>query len=249
MGVKYKSFTAETQSCAEKSIQLSANLCVKLCASAVNPYSGKRLDSNTMKSSFKTSIQIINQQVAPCRFVALLLIALLISSPAPAQTRSGARSSSHGSGISIPRLNLIDEVVNKSIDERQTPGAVVLVGHEDKTAWRKAYGNRALAPAREAMTTDTIFDLASLTKPVATATSIMILVERGALRLNDSITRHIPELKSKERDPITIEQLLTHTSGYRPDFDLREQWTGADAMLRELYKEQFARCARRTIRL
>jgi uncharacterized protein YbbC (DUF1343 family) len=66
----------------------------------------------------------------------------------------------------------------------------------------------------------------------------MILVERGALRLNDSITRHIPELKSKERDPITIEQLLTHTSGYRPDFDLREQWTGADAMLRELYKEQ-----------
>jgi uncharacterized protein YbbC (DUF1343 family)/CubicO group peptidase (beta-lactamase class C family) len=93
-------------------------------------------------------------------------------------------------------------------------------------------------PAREAMTNDTIFDVASLTKVVATATSIMILVERGQLRLNDSVSLHIPELKGEGRERITIEQLLTHRSGYAPDFDLREQWTGHEEALKRLYTER-----------
>ncbi|HEU5459969.1 MAG TPA: exo-beta-N-acetylmuramidase NamZ domain-containing protein, partial [Pyrinomonadaceae bacterium] len=98
-------------------------------------------------------------------------------------------------------------------------------------------GARALEPAREAMTVDTIFDLASLTKVVATATSIMILVERGKVRLSDPVSTHIPELKGEGRDRITIEQLLTHVSGYAPDFDLRERWTGYDEAIKRLIKE------------
>ena len=84
------------------------------------------------------------------------------------------------------------------------------------------------------MTVDTIFDVASLTKPIATATSIMILLERGQLRLNDTVDKFIPELKGKDSGKVTIQQLLTHVSGYQPDFDLRKKWTGSDAMLKEL---------------
>lgn len=164
--------------------------------------------------------------------IALTLIYFCLASSLPAQRRVVAPE------ISNAHLRRIDEVVGKAIAEGQTPGAVVLVGYKNETPWRKAYGNRALVPAREAMTADTIFDLASLTKVVATATSIMILVERGAIRLNDSVTRHIPELKGKGRDDITIEHLLIHTSGFRPDFDMREQWTGDEAMRERLYKEE-----------
>ncbi|MBC7931961.1 MAG: DUF1343 domain-containing protein, partial [Rubrivivax sp.] len=115
--------------------------------------------------------------------------------------------------------------------------AVVLVARNGGVVWRKAYGARAVEPAREAMTADTIFDLASLTKIVATATSVMILVERGRIRLSDPVTLHIPELKGEGRDKITIEQLLTHRAGYAPDFDLGEQWSGHDEMLKRLYRE------------
>ena len=97
--------------------------------------------------------------------------------------------------------------------------------------WRKSYGARAL-DWREPMTPDTIFDVASLTKVVATATSIMILVERGKLRLSDPVSLHIPELKGEGRERVTIEQLLTHISGYALDFDLRERWTGYDEAIK-----------------
>ncbi|HVG39812.1 MAG TPA: exo-beta-N-acetylmuramidase NamZ domain-containing protein, partial [Pyrinomonadaceae bacterium] len=104
--------------------------------------------------------------------------------------------------------------------------------------WRRAYGNRAVEPGREAMKTDTIFDLASLTKVIATATSAMILVERGQMRLHDPVARYLPELKGEGRDQIIIEQLLTHLSGYAPDFDLGEEWAGTEEALKHLFREQ-----------
>ena len=125
----------------------------------------------------------------------------------------------------------------KRSSKKKLPGAVVLVGRKGRIVWRKTYGDRALEPAREPMTVDTIFDLASLTKVVATATSIMILVERGKVRLSDPVSLHIPELKGEGRDRITIEHLLTHVSGYAPDFDLRERWTGYDEAIKRLIKE------------
>lgn len=121
--------------------------------------------------------------------------------------------------------------------QKRLPGAVVLVARNGDVVWRKAYGARAVEPAREAMTTDTIFDVASLTKVVATATSIMILVERGKVRLGDPLLNYIPEIKGEGRERITIELLLTHRAGYAPDFDLKERWTGYDEAIKRLIRE------------
>ncbi len=141
-------------------------------------------------------------------------------------------------GMSAEKLNRIDALVEKDIADKKLPGAVVIVGHKGKIVFRKAYGNRALVPAAEKMTVDAIFDVASLTKVVATTTSVMILVERGQLRLNDTVGKYIPEIQDKDAKSITIQQLLTHVSGYAPDFDLREKWTGREGMLQALYKEK-----------
>ncbi len=141
-------------------------------------------------------------------------------------------------GMNTAKLNQIEALVNADIAEKKLPGAVVVVGHKGKIVYRKAFGNRSLVPTVEKMTVDTIFDVASLTKPVATATSIMILVEQGKLRLNDTIGKFIPEIEDEQAKRVTIQQLLTHTSGYRPDFDLGEKWTGREGMLTALKKEK-----------
>ena len=141
-------------------------------------------------------------------------------------------------GMNASKLNQIDALVAADIKDKKLPGAVVLVGHKGKIVFRKAYGNRSLVPTVEKMTVDTIFDVASLTKPIATATSIMILVEQGKLRLNDTIGKFIPEVQDEQVKRVTIQQLLTHTSGFAPDFDLKEKWTGRDGMLQALYKEK-----------
>jgi uncharacterized protein YbbC (DUF1343 family)/CubicO group peptidase (beta-lactamase class C family) len=141
-------------------------------------------------------------------------------------------------GMNAEKLKQIDALVEKDIAAKKLPGAVVVVGRKGKIVYRKAFGNRSLVPTAEKMTVDTIFDVASLTKPIATATSIMILVERGDLRLNDTIGRFIPEIEDEQAKRVTIQQLLTHTSGYRPDFDLGEKWTGRDGMLAALKKEK-----------
>src|SRR3989440_3182434 len=140
-------------------------------------------------------------------------------------------------GVSVEHLALMERVIDEAIQKKALPGSVVLVGHHGRIVWRKAYGARAVEPHREAMTTDTIFDLASLTKVVATATSIMILIERGEVRLHDPVVKFIPEMKGDGRDAITIEQLLTHTAGFAPDFDLRERWSGYDEAMKRLYRE------------
>src|SRR6266446_6470332 len=113
-------------------------------------------------------------------------------------------------GISAEHLGRMEGVIQQSIEKHELPGAVVLVARHGRVVWRKAYGARAVEPQREAMTTDTIFDLASLTKVVATTSSIMILIEQGKVRLSDSLVRFIPEMNGGCRDLITIEELLTH---------------------------------------
>ena len=140
-------------------------------------------------------------------------------------------------GMSAKNLAHIDRAVADSVGKSELPGAVVLVARRGRIVWRKAYGSRAILPQREAMTNDTIFDLASLTKVVATTTSIMILVERGQLRLSDPVSLYLPELKGESRENITIEHLLTHRAGYAPDFDLSEKWSGYDEAMKRLATE------------
>jgi len=163
-----------------------------------------------------------------------VVVALLVAQTVFAQLPSAIPATQ---GISAERLARMDTVIAASIEKKELPGAVVLVARHGKIVWRKAYGARAVEPQREAMTLDTIFDLASLTKVVATTTSIMILVEQGRVRLADPVVQFIPEMKGEGRDAITIEQLMTHVSGFAPDFDLRERWTGYDEAIKHLYRE------------
>jgi uncharacterized protein YbbC (DUF1343 family)/CubicO group peptidase (beta-lactamase class C family) len=139
--------------------------------------------------------------------------------------------------VSTKKLQAIDTEVENEIKQHHLPGAVVLVARKGSVVWRKAYGARAVEPAREAMTPDTIFDVASLTKIVATATSIMILVERGKIRLSDPLSNHIPEVKGEGTERITLDLLLTHRAGYAPDFDLKDRWTGYDEAIKRLARE------------
>jgi len=113
-----------------------------------------------------------------------------------------------------------DEQINRAVSTGLIPGAVLLIGHDGQVVYRKAYGERALIPAREAMTVDTIFDAASLTKVIATTSAVMKLFDQGKIRLNDPVTNYLPEFQGG-RSEITIRNLMTHFSGLRPDLDRR----------------------------
>src|ERR1035438_2846201 len=119
----------------------------------------------------------------------------------------------------------IDRVIDDAIAQGKLPGAVVIIGHEGKIAYRKAYGRRAVVPEPEAMTDETIFDLASITKVVATTTALMQLFEQGKLRLNDKVTDYIPEFQGG-KSGITLRNLFTHFSGLKPDVPLANPWSG-----------------------
>jgi CubicO group peptidase (beta-lactamase class C family) len=131
----------------------------------------------------------------------------------------------------------IDTAVAKAIADHKLPGVVIVVGHGDAILLRKAYGNRAVAPAPEPMTIDTIFDLASLTKVVATTPAIMQMVEQGKIRLTDPVATFIPEFARYGKDRITVRDLLMHMSGLRPDLDLGDAWTGHDAAIARAIEE------------
>lgn len=127
-----------------------------------------------------------------------------------------------------PSLNWsrLDAIVQRSIERGEIPGAVVLIGHNGKVVYRKAFGERALAPRREKMTTDTIFDCASLTKVVATAPAVVQLLEQGRIRLNDPVAKYLPGFARNGKQEITIRELLTHYSGLPPDIPQRPAWSG-----------------------
>jgi len=112
-----------------------------------------------------------------------------------------------------PDLSGIDNVVEEEIEKGNFPGAVVLVGKQDDILYWKAFGNEVIEPYQEPMGTSTIFDLASLTKPVATATSIMILRDRKEIDLDDYAGKYLPEFACKGKEQVKIKHLLTHTSG------------------------------------
>jgi len=114
---------------------------------------------------------------------------------------------------------------------------VLIVGHDGQVIYRKAYGLRALEPRHEAMTLDTVFDLASLTKVIATTTAVMQLVERGEVRLNDPVAKYLPEFAQNGKDDITVRQLLTHFSGLEPDLDLKSPWEGKETAYRMAFAE------------
>ncbi len=115
--------------------------------------------------------------------------------------------------ISVADEEAIDRAALETIGRGGAPGCVVVLGRGDGVVFRRAYGARAIDPDREPMSPDTIFDLASLTKAVATATAMMRLVEEGRVELDAPAARYLPELRGGGRERVTVRHLLTHRAG------------------------------------
>ena len=175
-----------------------AALVVVLAACASSPNGSTRAPSS-----------IASAPPAPRESVALVPPADASSRVAP--TAPAGVGETTDTTASDPRFAAVDAAVSAAIDAAKMPGCVMIVGRHDEVLLRKAYGSRSLVPERTPMTLDTVFDLASLTKPLATSTAIMILVERGKVDLQAPASRYVPELA--HLPPFTVEQLLVHTSG------------------------------------
>ena len=167
---------------------------------------------------------------------AMLVLLLIISSgPLSAASLLIPRSEVPvGAFAGVADFCWIDDLVEEAIRQKRLPGAVILVGQHDRILYRKAFGHRALVPDPEPMTIDTVFDLASLTKVVATTTCIMQLVDAGRISLTDSVTRYIPEFKRHGKSGITVRHLLTHMSGLRPGINPARHWRGYRAAIEQI---------------
>lgn len=137
--------------------------------------------------------------------------------------------SAHGeppASQAVDRYNFteINTLVDNAIAAKKLPGAVVVVGHDDRIVFEQAYGHRSLEPAVEPMTEDTVFDMASLTKCLVTATAIMQLYEEHKLDFDDPVAKYLPEFAANKKSKVTIRELLTHYSGLPPDVDLKDAW-------------------------
>ena len=135
------------------------------------------------------------------------------------------------------KLAEIDSAITNAIARQQCPGAVVWIERLGVN-YPRAYGERAVVPASEPMTVDTIFDAASLTKVMACTPAIMRLIERRQVDLDAPVSRHLPEFTGEGRETVTVRHLLTHTSGLRPDIGLTPDWSGGDAALRLAFAEK-----------
>lgn len=141
------------------------------------------------------------------------------------------------SGLDPARMAKIADLVNEGIAAKELPGAVVVAGRGDEVLYQQVFGQRAVKPSSEPMTLDTIFDLASLTKVVATAPAVMMLVEDGQVRLNDRVSKFIEGFERYGKGDITVRHLLTHVSGLRPDLDMSLEFDSYDEAIERAKEE------------
>jgi uncharacterized protein YbbC (DUF1343 family)/CubicO group peptidase (beta-lactamase class C family) len=168
---------------------------------------------STLNGKF-TCNRIAGRFIAKIPYLCALLSLALLPLQASAQSNSA------------PDFSNIDRIVNHAIGTHLIPGAVVVVGHDGQVVFEKAYGNRATIPAPVPMTEDTIFDMASMSKVMATTTAAMQLYQQGRFRLNDPVAKYLPEFAANGKESITIRQVMTHYSGLPPDLDLKQPWSG-----------------------
>lgn len=164
-----------------------------------------------------------------CFAMFLLLVVVTVWDGGPEVYVYGDEAAQGGAakaGFDVGRMGAADRLIEAAVAAGDIPGAVLLVGRGDQTVYRKAYGNRVVEPAKVGMTVDTIFDLASLTKPIATATSIMVLADRGVIALDDPVAKHLPEFGNNGKEKITIADLLLHRGGLIADNHLRDYTSG-----------------------
>src|SRR5437660_11153207 len=127
--------------------------------------------------------------------------------------------------------------INQAIADKKCPGGVLWFERQGQV-YHKAYGNRAVVPEVEPMTEDTIFDAASLTKVVACTPAMMLLIERGQVKLDEPVQTYIPEFKGDGKEAITVRQLMTHTSGLRPDIETKTDWRGQQTAIQKACEEK-----------
>jgi uncharacterized protein YbbC (DUF1343 family)/CubicO group peptidase (beta-lactamase class C family) len=161
----------------------------------------------------------------PCCFSLCFLLWLCACRSAPPARNSSAEP------FLLPKLAEMDAAINQAIADRKCPGGVLWVEHRGVT-YHKAYGHRALVPAEEPMTEDTIFDAASLTKVVAGTPAVMLLVERGRVKLDEPVKTYLPEFRGEGKEAITVRQLMLHISGLRGDIETKTDWHGQQTAIR-----------------
>ena len=154
---------------------------------------------------------------------------------------SACRTAPPAQNIATPfdpaKLAAMDVAINQAIAAKKCPGGVLWVEHRGVT-YHKAYGHRALVPAAEPMTEDTIFDAASLTKVVAATPAMMLLIERGQVKLDEPVKTYIPEFSGEDKDAITVRQLMTHISGLRGDVETKTDWHGQQTAIKKACAEK-----------
>jgi CubicO group peptidase (beta-lactamase class C family) len=137
----------------------------------------------------------------------------------------------------LDKLAAMDTAINQAIADHKCPGGVLWLEH-DGVAYHKAFGDRALVPTVEPMTEDTVFDLASLTKVVAATPAIMVLIERGDVKLDAPVQTYISEFTGGGKETVTVRELLTHTSGLPPDIETKTDWHGAATAVQKACAEK-----------
>ncbi len=169
----------------------------------------------------------------------LITLILCVLIEQPITTLAWAQDESDAPlALSELQLAPIAEIVEKAIISGKIPGAVVLIGNQGRVVYRRAFGHQAIEPKKLPMRVDTIFDLGSLTKAIATTTAMMQLLEKGKLRLEDQVAAHWPEFKANGKEEITVRHLLTHYSGLRSGLDLKPEWSSYPTALRMIVAEK-----------
>ena len=164
----------------------------------------------------------------PRTLFASLVLGWLIAGSTPLATAGLPTTQPEVVGLDPAKLALIDNAIDRAIERREIPGAVVLIGRRGQVVHAAAIGRRSIVPDDEAMTRDTIFDLASLTKPTATASSILILLDQGKIDPQAPVARYWPEFGNSGKEAITVEQLLRHRSGLIADNALTDYADGPE---------------------
>ena len=166
------------------------------------------------------------------RIMGLFLAACVLAGTPGARAVSVQKTRKPEGGLSPQKLAAIDSVAKEAIRTGECPGAVVVVGQAGRVVYRKAFGHRALVPRELPMSVHTIFDMASVTKVVATTTAIMQLVEQGKIVLSAPVSDYWPEFKANGKEAITVRELMTHYSGLPPDLELKPEWSGYETAMK-----------------
>ena len=183
----------------------------------------------------------MNRYVSISVVFILLLVLAACHSPAshkakiPANVKA-VKTEPVSSVFRLDKLEEIDAAIFQAIDDGKAPGAVLRIENSD-AVYRKVFGLKSIEPEKLSMKYETIFDAASLTKVIATAPSVALLIERGQIGLDDKVNEWIPGFNKNGKGAITVRHLLTHTSGLKPGLSLRSEWKGDEAAIEKAKAE------------